>query len=231
MLQEYLDKKLNASDPSAPVGSSCNPSFKVLTIANVISFSRILLTLVFFFLFIQRTNRFLCVLIYAIAAITDFLDGQIARRTQTVSWVGKLLDPAVDRFLLFTGVVGLWWVGDLPLWIPLAIVGRDALVGLGMLVIRKYRPRPLDVLFIGKLATATLMVGFTWLLLGIPQLEGLGIINVSWLPLLNAEAACPAILLVYAGTVLSLATGIGYILEEIRVLQEALSNKVNKSNQ
>lgn len=231
MLQEYLDKKLNASDPSAPVGSSFNPSFKVITIANVISFSRILLTLAFFFLFIQHTNRFLCVSIYAIAAITDFLDGQIARRTQTVSWVGKLLDPAVDRFLLFTGVVGLWRVGDLPLWIPLAIVGRDALVGLGMLVIRKYRPRPLDVLFIGKLATATLMVGFTWLLLGIPQVEGLGIINVSCLPLLNAEAACPAILIVYVGTVLSLATGIGYILEEIRVLQEALSNKVNKRNQ
>lgn len=231
MLQEYLDKKLQASDPSAPVGSSRNPSFRIFTVANVISFSRILLTLVFFFLFIQHTNRFLCVSIYAIAAITDFLDGQIARRTQTVSWVGKLLDPAVDRFLLFTGVVGLWWVGDLPLWIPLAIVGRDALVGLGMLVIRKYRPRPLDVLFIGKLATATLMVGFTWLLLGIPQLEGLGIINVSWLPLLNADAACPAILIVYIGTDLSLATGIGYILEEIRVLQKALSNKVKKSNQ
>ncbi len=231
MLQEFLDKKLNATDPNAPVGTSFNPSFKIFTVANVLSFSRILLTLVFFFLFIHHADRLLCIALYAVAALTDFLDGQIARRTQTVSWVGKLLDPAVDRFLLFTGVVGLWWVGDLPLWIPLAIVSRDALVGLGMLVIRKYRPRPLDVLFIGKVATATLMVGFTWLLLGMPQIAGLGIINVSWLPLLNSETACPAILIVYIGTVLSLATGIGYLLEEIRVLQEALFDKMNKSDQ
>lgn len=225
MLQEFLDKKLHASDPDAPVGTSYNPSFKVCTIANIISFSRILLTLAFFFLFIQHANRFLCVSIYAIAAITDFLDGQIARRTQTVSWVGKLLDPAVDRLLLFTGVVGLWWVGELPLWIPLAIVSRDALVGLGMLAIKKYRPRPLDVLFIGKVATATLMVGFSWLLLGVPRIEGLGLVNVSWLPLLNGDAACPAILIVYVGVILSITTGVGYLLEEGRVLQEALSSK------
>ena len=42
-----------------------------------------------------------------VAAITDFLDGQIARRTNTVSWVGKIMDPIMDRLLLFTGVLGL----------------------------------------------------------------------------------------------------------------------------
>lgn len=228
MLKKFLDKKLHASDPSAPVGTSFNPSFKVFTAANVLSFSRILLTLVFFFLFIQHANRYLCVGLYGLAALTDFLDGQIARRTQTVSWIGKLLDPAVDRFLLFTGVVGLWWIGELPPWIPLAIVGRDAVVGLGMLIIKKYRPRPLDVLFIGKVATATLMVGFSWLLLGIPRIGGLGLIDAPWLPLLNKEAACPAIILVYIGVILSLTTGFFYILEEICVLQEALSSRRNK---
>lgn len=221
MLKELIDKKLHASDPSAPVGSSHNPSTEIFTLANAVSFGRIILTIIFFFLFINHANRLVCLVMYGIAALTDFLDGQIARRTQTVSWVGKLLDPAVDRFLIFTGVVGLCWVGEVPLWIPLVIVGRDCIVGLGMLLIRKYRPKPLDVLYIGKAATAALMVGFCWLLVGFPVLEGFGWIDVSWLPLLNNTSACLGILVVYVGTILSVITGIGYILEEFQVLREA----------
>ena len=88
-----------------PVGTPNNPSHKLLTVANVITFCRLFLTIAFLVVFVQRTNRYLALSFYVIAAVTDFLDGQVARRTQTVSWLGKIMDPLMDRILLFTGVL------------------------------------------------------------------------------------------------------------------------------
>lgn len=217
---KYLEEKIHAADPSAPVGTSNNPSHRVLTLANAITVARIALTIVFIVLFTGGFNRIACLVIYAVAASTDFLDGQIARRTQTVSWFGKLLDPAVDRFLLFTGVLGLCIVGDLPVWIPVLLIGRDVVLAIGMALLQRYRRRPVDVLYIGKVATALLLFGFSWLLLGLPLVDGLGIVDVSWLPLLNHQAACPAILLVYAGTVCSMITGALYVIEGFQIRSE-----------
>ena len=143
------------------IGTSDYPSNKIFTISNFITFTRLILTGVFLYLFVTDQNRYVALAIYAIAASTDWLDGQIARMTKTVSWLGKMLDPIVDRALLFTGVVGLVARGELPLWICLAIVGRDVYLFLGNFVVRHYHRRPIDVVFIGKLATALLMSGFT----------------------------------------------------------------------
>ena len=220
---KYLEDKINAADPSAPLGTSNNPSRKILTVANAITVCRIALTLVFLGLFISRANRILCLVIYAVAALTDFVDGQVARRTQTVTWFGKLLDPAVDRFLLFTGVLGLCIVGDLPVWIPVVLIGRDVVLAVGMGLLQRYRRRPVDVLYIGKVATALLLAGFSWLLLDLPVIAGFGLVDVPWLPLLNSQGACPGILVVYAGTVCSVVTGVLYIAEGLQIRSMALN--------
>lgn len=216
---KYLDDKINAADPTAPVGSSNNPSHKIWTLANAITISRIILTFVFLFLFIGGFNRITCLVIYAVAACTDFLDGQVARRTQTVSWFGKLLDPAVDRALLFCGVLGLCIVGELPFWIPCLIIGRDVYLAIGMAILQRYRKRPVDVLYLGKITTALLLAGFSWLLLGIPVIQGFGLVDVAWLPLLNSTAACPAILMVYAGVICSVLTALLYTVEGVRIVR------------
>ena len=220
MKLKFLEDKIHAADPSAPVGTSNNPSFQILTVANCITVARIVLTVVFLVLFVQHFNRLVCLIIYAVAALTDFVDGQVARRTQTVSWFGKLLDPAVDRFLIFTGVIGLCVVGDLPLWIPVALIGRDVVLACGMARLQHYRKRPVDVLFIGKVATAVLLAGFSWLLLDVPIVNGFHLIDVSWPPLLNSQPGCPALLVIYAGVIISLTTGILYILEGFQIRDE-----------
>ena len=143
------------------IGTSDYPSNKIFTISNFITFTRLILTGVFLYLFVTDFNRYVALVIYAVAASTDWLDGQIARMTKTVSWLGKLLDPIVDRALLFCGVVGLVAREELPLWICLAIVGRDIYLFLGNFVVKRYHKRPIDVVFVGKLATALLMSGFT----------------------------------------------------------------------
>lgn len=221
----YIEKQTTPANPGAPVGTPDNPSNQVLTVANLVTISRIVLTLVFLLLFVNHANRYVCLAIYAIAAITDFLDGQIARRTQTVSWFGKLLDPVMDRILLFTGVIGLCVREELPVWIVCVIIGRDVILALGALALQNYQRRPINVVFIGKVATALLLTGFSWLLLGAPVLPGFDWVHVSWLPLLNATAACPGMLLVYAGTVCSVITGAIYIAEGAVIRRRVLAQK------
>ncbi len=216
-------ERQRSGNVDAPVGSSENPSTQVLTVANVITFCRLALTIVFLVLFAQGEHRVFALVCYAVAAVTDFLDGQVARRTQTVSWLGKLMDPVMDRVLLFTGVIGLLIVGDLPVWVPVFVIGRDIYLGLGGLMLQHYRKRPIDVVYIGKIATALLMFGFCDLLLGWPVVPGLGLVDVAWLPGLNATASAVGILFVYAGVVCSAITAVVYTSKALSIRREAIA--------
>lgn len=206
------------------IGTSDYPSNKIFTISNFITFTRLILTGVFLYLFVTDFNRYVALVIYAVAASTDWLDGQIARMTKTVSWLGKLLDPIVDRALLFCGVVGLVAREELPLWICLAIVGRDIYLFLGNFVVKRYHKRPIDVVFVGKLATALLMSGFTLMLLGLPVLDGLCIVpdSLTWLPGLNCTPVPLGIFFVYAGVCCSLLTGLVYTVKGLQAIRNAI---------
>ena len=208
------------------IGTSDYPSNKIFTISNFITFTRLILTGVFLSLFVTEFNRYVALVSYAVAASTDWLDGQIARMTKTVSWLGKLLDPIVDRALLFCGVVGLVAREELPLWICLAIVGRDIYLFLGNFVVKRYHKRPIDVVFVGKLATALLMSGFTLMLLGLPVLDGLCIVpdSLTWLPGLNCTPVPLGIFFVYAGVCCSLLTGLVYTVKGLQAIRNAIAH-------
>ena len=214
----------------APVGTSTNPSNKILTLANFVTMARLVLTFVFFFLFIMGEDRRVALAVYIIASATDFLDGQIARRTQTVSWFGKQLDPIVDRALLFTGVLGLLLRGELPLWIPIFVIGRDIILAQGMHRLRKYQKRPMDVLYVGKAATALLMTGFCFMLLGIPVVKGLGIASVDWLPGLNDQQMPLGIFFVYVGVILSFLACVTYYDRGFAIKRQYLNEHSERGN-
>lgn len=205
----------------SPIGTSENPSSQVFTLANLITFCRLGLTVAFLVLFAGGHHRTSALVCYVVAASTDFLDGQIARRTQTVSWLGKIMDPVMDRVLLFTGVLGLLIVGDLPMWVPAFVIGRDLYLGVGGLILQHFRRRPIDVVYVGKAATALLMVGFCDLLLGLPVVDGLGLVNVPWLPGLNSQPAALGIFFVYAGVICSLVTAVVYTGKGIQVMRDS----------
>lgn len=209
----------------AEVGTPDNPSSQIFTLANVITFCRLLLTVAFLFLFVRGNNRLLALLCYAIAAGTDFLDGQIARRTHTVSWLGKIMDPIMDRVLLFTGVLGLMITGELPCWIALFVIGRDAYLALGAILLQRYRRRPIDVVFIGKVTTAFFMLGFCGLLIGMPHVPGIGLLESIYLPGLGTQPAVLSIWLVYAGVVCSTITAIIYTKEGLFFKRESLAGR------
>lgn len=201
----------------APLGTPDNPNSDIFTLANFVTLCRFALTAAFLYLFVNHADRSVALALYAIAAVTDFLDGWIARSTQTVSWLGKIMDPIMDRFLLFTGVLGLVARGDVPAWIAWFVLGRDALLLAGSIALQHFRRRPVDVAFIGKVTTALLMIGFCFCLLDQPQIAGLGLVSASWLPVLNHQGGALGLLFVYAGVICSACTAILYYIQGIQI--------------
>ena len=222
-LDEETATNQYAGTVTAPLGTMENPSNKIFTAANVITFIRFILTCCFLAIFISGDNRILALVLYAIAATTDFLDGLVARSTNSVSWVGKVMDPIMDRFLLFTGVLALMVTGEVPVWVAVFVVARDVYLAIGALYMQRFRRRPIDVVFIGKVATALLMFGFTLMLLGVPQVQGLGLVDVAWLPGFNSDTVCIGIYVIYVGILFSIATAIEYSIQAYNIRKEALA--------
>lgn len=146
-------------------------SSRVLTLPNVISFLRIALTPVFVALILDRDTSRAGLVLYGLVSSTDWVDGYVARRTGQVSELGKLLDPTADRLAIAAGLIALVVRGAFPLWAAVPILLRDGaivLAGAALLVRRRAR---VDVRFVGKAATFSLMVaiGFVaWGNLGMP---------------------------------------------------------------
>lgn len=195
-------------------------SNRIFTVPNLISVIRLCLVPVFLVLLLNGYDL-MATFLYALAAGTDWIDGQIARRTNAVSKLGQLLDPAVDRILMIAGVAGLFIVGRLPLWIIVVVLARDLLLLIGGAILLKgYRVR-VAVVFPGKVATTLLFVGFAGLLLNWPLVPGLGLVEAAWLPGLNAAACSWGIWFVYAGLVLALATTAYYCASALSQVKSA----------
>ena len=212
------------------IGTSDYPSNKIFTISNVITFTRLILTFVFLYLFSTHFDRYVSLIIYGIAASTDWLDGQIARMTKTVSWLGKIMDPIVDRALLFTGVLGLVVRGELPVWVCLVVIGRDVYLACGNAIVRRFHKRPIDVVYTGKAATALLMTGFTLMLLGVPVVSGPQLVSASitMLPGLNGHPMPLGIYFVYLGVVFSLITAVVYTVKGTAATYNAIKHPENE---
>lgn len=195
-------------------------SDKILTIPNFLSFIR-LLTIPVFLVLLLNGYDLAATLLFAIAASTDWVDGQVARRTNSVSKLGQLLDPAVDRLLMISGVVGLFLAGRLPLWIILFVVIRDLvlLVG-GGYALKRYHVR-VPVIYLGKVATTFLYIGFAGILLNWPLLAGLGVCDLSWLPGFSSEQYSWGFWFAYAGIVLNVFTTTYYLVKGVQGMKQA----------
>jgi cardiolipin synthase (CMP-forming) len=143
---------MKGTEPSAP-GSSA-----ILTIPNAISATRILLIPVFCALIVDRSTTRAGLILFVVVVATDWVDGWIARRTGSVSELGKILDPVADRLSIGAGLIALVVRGAFPLWAALLILVRDAAVLLGAAWLLTHSRIRVDVRFVGKIATFTLML-------------------------------------------------------------------------
>ena len=101
-----------------------------LNVPNVLTLLRILLIPVFIILFVNPTpdQSLAAAIIFAVAAVTDMLDGYIARRTGQVTKLGKLLDPIADKLLVLSALILLMNVERVSALVVLLIVGRELAV-------------------------------------------------------------------------------------------------------
>ena len=74
--------------------------------------------------------------LFVTAAVSDGLDGYLAKRFGWTSELGKALDPLADKLLLVAVFVAAAWLGIVPWWLTAAVVARDVMIGLGALVFR-----------------------------------------------------------------------------------------------
>jgi len=134
--------------------------------------------------------------VFLAAALTDFLDGQLARRTGTVSEVGKLFDPLTDRIFISGTIIALVLAGRLPLAGVAIVVARDVFLILGYKLLRN-RGVILRVSLLGKSYTALFMLAI------VLSLADLG----------------PWRLLFWTGVAGSLASGAVYVVQGISTLR------------
>ena len=135
-----------------------------LTVPNVISALRIL-SIPFIALLIARHHMLAALIVLAISALSDALDGMIARSFDQVSHVGQFLDPIADRLLIFCSVLALGVAHIIPWWVLIVVAARDVLLGVLTLVLAQYDFGPLPVHFVGKAGTALLLIAIVSLIL------------------------------------------------------------------
>lgn len=98
----------------------------MLNLPTILTFSRIIVILPF--ILITPGNPFLGAIIFAVAAITDLLDGYFARKNKQVTKFGILLDPIADKLLVIAALILLVDIEIIPAWIAILIIIREFVV-------------------------------------------------------------------------------------------------------
>jgi cardiolipin synthase len=182
-------------------------SSRIVTIPNILSLLRLLLIPVFLVLLVFQHFGWALLLI-AVSAITDFVDGYVARHFNQVSRLGQLLDPAVDRLFILSTLLGLAWVDVLPWWLVGVIIARDVLLLVLGVVLANHRFGPLPVHHLGKMGTFAILFAMPVLLAAaaFPEVAAVA------LPLGWAAAIWGVFLYWWAG--------VAYILQAVRMIRE-----------
>ena len=141
---------------------------RILSLPNVVTTLRLVLVPVFVWLLVQPGHRdwFDAAVLLAVLGSTDWIDGQLARRLDQVTNLGKVLDPTADRVLLATSVIGILAFGAVP--VPIAVIAmlREGLVAVAAIALAMAGARRVDVTMIGKAGTFGLMCAFPLFLAG-----------------------------------------------------------------
>jgi cardiolipin synthase len=139
---------------------------RILTVPNAISVARLAGVPVFLWLVLGPQADGWAVGLLIAAGVSDWLDGVIARAWNQQSRLGQVLDPAADRLYIAATLIGLAIRAIIPWWLVALLVARELVLGVALLVLRRYGYGPLQVSLVGKTATLCLLYAFPLLFLG-----------------------------------------------------------------
>jgi cardiolipin synthase len=138
---------------------------RVWTVPNALSVLRLLGVPLFLWLLLGPHADGWAIAVLALSGVTDWADGKLARLLDQSSRLGALLDPAADRLYVVATLIALALRSVVPLWLVAVLVGRELVLGLALLVLRRHGYPPLQVHYLGKAATFLLLYAFPFLLL------------------------------------------------------------------
>lgn len=194
----------------------------LMNLPNQLTVARLILSFVFVAVLtipgIPQSGS-IALIVFGIAAYTDLLDGQIARRRNLVTNFGKLMDPLADKVLMAAGFVMLCEQGFFPAWIVVVILAREFMVT-GLRLVASAEGKVLAAENLGKYKTTAQIVAIIYFLIVIAAKEP----AFAWInPLLDFRGFGPAVLgqiLMWAAMVLTLVSGLSYLWKNRRLLAD-----------
>lgn len=186
-----------------------------LNLPNLLTFARILIIPVVLWLLDRGapTDCVFAALIYSAAAITDLLDGYLARRMNIVSLLGKFLDPLADKLLVMATLVWLIPMGRISEWTVVLLLARE----ISITALRSIASSEGMIIAsdrTGKQKTAFQMAGILCLMLGYPYHLSLGPLDLGVVDLVLAGRV-----LVYISLVYSLVSAFQYLAHFARAIE------------
>ncbi|MDY7006296.1 MAG: CDP-diacylglycerol--glycerol-3-phosphate 3-phosphatidyltransferase [Cyanobacteriota bacterium] len=150
-----------------------------MNIPNSITFSRLLGIPLILYTLKTPTNQnlWICLVIFLIASLTDFLDGYLARKLNQVSDLGKFLDPLADKLLVLAPLLGLIELGKVPAWGVFLILGRE-------ITIAGWRVNQTQISganIWGKLKTVSQIIAISLLIAPLPEVWSTPAIIMFWI--------------------------------------------------
>lgn len=134
-----------------------------MTLPNRLTIARLVLAAVFV---IARESTMtvaplVAALAFALAVVTDYLDGVLARRMKCETNFGRLMDPLADKILVAAALVSLAWSHDIPAWAAIVLISRDFLItGLRQLALSDGIVLAADPAGKTKTASQMILIGF-----------------------------------------------------------------------
>ena len=174
---------------------------------NVLTFARIVMIPAVLVLLDRGAPRdcYWAAWVYALAAITDVLDGWLARRQGLESVLGKFLDPLADKLIVIASLVWMVPMGRIPAWAVVLLISREITIT----ALRSIASSEGIIIAAGeggKAKTALQMIGIICLLLGYPYRLTLGFVDFGWVDLVHVGR-----LLIYGSLFFSLVSAAKYM--------------------
>lgn len=175
-------------------------------VPNLLTFARIVMIPVVLVLLARGAPRdcFWAACVYSLAAITDMLDGYLARRQGLVSVLGKFLDPLADKLIVASTLVWLVPMGRIPAWAVVLLISREITIT-ALRSIASAEGLVIAAGDGGKVKTALQMIGIIALILGYPYEMHLGV-NFGRVDLIHVGR-----LLIYLSLVFSITSAAKYM--------------------
>ena len=146
---------------------------RIWTISNSISITRVLFLIPLAYCLFGEFDhhRLWAAGVTAVAVLSDFLDGYLARRLHQVSEMGKVVDPLADKIAVGALGVFLTVLGDIPVWYVIVVLLRDGLILAGGIYIRKKKNIVTQSNWPGKFAVSAVALYLFFSTLSIDSLE------------------------------------------------------------